>query len=403
LDKKKRRSLFTLYLTYFADYFSWGVAIAYLAVYITTDSTPFKTLPWNSHVALGIACAAFPIGEVIGSPILGDLSDWMGRKKVLLWGLWGSILSMALCAFSLWAGSFTLFLIGQFLVGFFAGKQAMVQASIVESYEKTKGQKLAFLSILGGVSWMLGPLLGSLLMEKPFTDYGGYIWPNLLAAFVYVLSLACTHAFFQDTYEPSGQQLSALKLFQNMGEIVKMTYKNRLFATFLLNLLGWYLLIVSLSDFLITRFQLSNAEVGIFNAYFSLCFTIGGVAATTWIFDRWNAKNILFFSILVGSFSLFFLFRANQIIELWLFLAIATVTEAWIYPAFQTVLSDHTSKSDQGKLFGLIGAANGACQFVASLILTGVASSHTIFTAALLFLISAGLLPLAFGKKQPVA
>ncbi len=396
----QKNSLISLYLAYFSDYFSWGAAIAFLAVYISTDTTPFYNLFWDPQIALGVAFAAFPIGEVIGSPFLGDLSDWIGRKKVLIWGFWGSIFSMALCAFSLWTGNFALFLLGQLLVGFFAGKQAMAQAAIVEIQAGTKGQKLAFLSVLGGIAWILGPFLGSILMEKPFTSYGGYIWPNLLACAVYLFALICTHYFFTDIYQPVNRSLTTTKFLQSVRDIFILTWKERLFFIFLLNLLGWYLLIVSLSDFLIVRFQLTNAQIGVYNSYFSLCFTLGGVVGTAWILHRWKAKNILFWSLLVGSGGIFLLFGAERIIELWTYLAIPTFTEAWIYPAYQTVLSDHTSERNQGKLFGLIGATNGACQFVASLILGGVASTYSILIAAILFLSSAALLPAMIRRKK---
>lgn len=400
MEQRQRRSLITLYLAYFADYFSWGAAIAFLAVYITTDTTPFHNLFWDPEVSLGVAYAAFPIGEVIGSPILGDLSDWIGRKKVLIWGFWGSVFCMALCAFSLWIGNFALFMLGQLLVGFFAGKQAMAQAAIVEIQAGTKGQKLAFLSVLGGVAWILGPLLGSVLMEKPFTNFGGYIWPNILACVVYLFTLVCTHFFFTDNYEPTNRSLTPTKFLHSVGDIFVTSLKERLFFIFLLNLLGWYLLIVSLSDFLITRFHLTDAEVGIYNTYFSICFTLGGVIGTAWILHHWKAKNILFWSLLVGSVGLFLLFGADRVIELWTYLAIPTFTEALIYPAYQTVLSDHTSERNQGKLFGLIGATNGACQFVASLILAGIASTQSMLIAALLFLSSAALLPTMIRKKK---
>src|SRR5689334_8706863 len=108
----QRRSLFSLYLAYFADYFSWGVAIAYLAIYIGTDQSPFTSLYWDQDIALGIAIACFPIGEMIGSPLLGDFSDSLGRRKILICGLLASVLSLSLCAISLWCGCFLTFLLG---------------------------------------------------------------------------------------------------------------------------------------------------------------------------------------------------------------------------------------------------------------------------------------------------
>lgn len=402
--QRQRRSLFTLYLAYFADYFSWGAAIYFLATYITSDTTPFKSLFWTPEVSVGVAYAAFPVGEVIGCPILGDLSDWIGRKKVLVWGFWGSIFSMALCAFSLAVGNFTLFLLSQLLVGFFSGKQAMAQAAIVEIQAgSTKGQKLAFLSVLGGAAWVLGPLLGGVLLEEPYTTYGGYIWPNIVACVVYIITLLCTQLYFTDIYEPTIRRLSPAKFLQSVGNLFILTCKERLFFIFLLNLLGWYLLVVSLSDLLVTRFHLTDSQMGVYNSYLGLCFSLGGVLGTAWILRRWKAKNVLFWSLLVGSIGLFLLFGVDRLIELWTYLAIPTLTEAWIYPAYQTVLSDSTSERNQGKLFGLIGATNGACHFAAFVILAEISSTSSILIAALLFLASASLLPAMFRKKRVVA
>lgn len=398
---RQKHSLITLYLAYFADYFSWGAAISFLAVYITTDSSPFHHLILDPQFSLGIAYAAFPIGEVVGSPILGDLSDWVGRKKVLIWGFWGSVASMLICALAISMGNFLFFLLAQFLIGFFSGKQAMAQAAIVEIQGGTKGQKLAFLSVLGGAAWVTGPLLGANLMKDPFITHGGYIWPSLLGCLVFLIALICTHLFFTDNYEPIQRPISPGKFVKSVGNIFVLTWKERLFFVFLLNLLGWYLLIVSLSDFLINRFHLSDAEIGIYNSYFSFCFTLGGIIGTAIILKRWKAKNVLFWSLLVGSVGLFFLSGADRVIELWTYLALPTFTEAWIYPAYQTVLSDQTSERNQGKLFGLIGATNGACQFVASLILSGMASYYSILFAALFFLCSAALLPVFIRKKKP--
>lgn len=397
--QRQKQSLITLYLAYFSDYFCWGAAIAFLASYINTEASSFKNIFWDPEISLWVAYAAFPIGEVIGSPIFGDLSDWIGRKKVLIWGFWGSILSMALCGLALWIGDFGLFLFGQLLVGFFSGKQSMAQAAIVEIHAGTKAQKLAFLSVLGGIAWVLGPFFGSHLMKEPFTNYGGYIWPYILACLVYFITLICTDWFFYDIYEPSVRPFSKRQFLKSVGSLFGLIAKERIFFIFLLNLMGWYLLVVSLSDLLINKFHLTDAEIGIYNSYFGICFSLGGVVGTAWILRRWKAKNVLFWSLLAGSLGLFLLFGADRVIELWTYLAIPTFTEAWIYPAYQTVLSDQTNERNQGKIFGIIGATSGACQFIAFLILGKITNTYAVLIAAILFLVSAALVP-SIGRKK---
>lgn len=400
MQKGQRRSLFTLYLAYFADYLNWGVAIAFLGVYVATETTPFDNLFWTPEIALSIAYAAFPLGDIVGSPILGYLSDWIGRKKVLIWGFWGSVFSMLLSAYSLWIGSFPLFLLTQFLIGFFSGKQAMAQAAIVEIQTGTTGQKLAFLSVIGGMAWILGPFLGEMLMKEPYISIGGYIWPSLLASAIYLACLIYTQISFTETYQSTDQSLTPSKFLKSIGSVCVLTLKERFFFIFLLNLLGWYLLAVSLSNFLIDRFHLTEAQIGLYNHYYSLWFTIGGVVGTAWILHRFKAKNILFWSTLMGAIGVFMLYNSERLVELWIYMAIPAITEAWIYPAYQTILSDQTSEQNQGKIFGLIGSANGLCQFIATLMLYGVASASIVFMSALLFLISVALFPALLRKKQ---
>jgi MFS family permease len=401
----QRRSLFSLYLAYFADYFSWGAAIAFLAIYIGTEKSPFETLYWNPTLALAIAVASFPVGEVIGSPILGDLSDCIGRRRVLNWGLLGSVVSLGLCAIALWHGWFLTFLAGQFLAGFFAGKQGMAQAAIAEIDTGTKVQKLAFLSVLGGIAWITGPYFGSILLENPFIENGGFVWPSLLASAVTAISLVFTYFFFEDTYCPKMANFSTAKFVKGMGEPFLLAFRERLYVLFLLNLLGWYLVTVSTSYFLIQKFNLTNAELALFDNYLALWFTMGGILGTTWVLYRYRARKVLFWLQIAGSLALFSLFGLDKIEEFWIYFAIPAFTEALIYPAYQTILSDHTSDQSQGKIFGLINATNGICQVSAGWILTLLPPDYVgtpILLSALLFLGSGVFIPVAMRKKGTV-
>src|SRR3990167_5425776 len=75
-----------------------GVSMPYLifpALFVNPD---YLILPasWGTSghaLFLGITLAAYPLGQFIGSPILGALSDDYGRKPLL----WGSLIVAAGC------------------------------------------------------------------------------------------------------------------------------------------------------------------------------------------------------------------------------------------------------------------------------------------------------------------
>lgn len=105
---------------------------------------------------------------------------------------------------------------------------------------------------------------------------------------------------------------------------------------------------------------------------------------------------------MLGALGLFSLFGSEKIAELWIYLAIPAITEALIYPAYQTMLSDQTNENNQGKMFGVLNAVNGICQILAAWILSEIPTDYiggAILLSGILFLCSAAFIPLILRKK----
>ena len=224
----------------------------------------------------------------------------------------------------------------------------------------------------------------------------------MLAVGVFGITLIFTFFFFEETYQPKDSNINARQFLKSVGELFSVAIRERLFFLFFVNLFGWYLLCVSLSYYLIERFHLTDHQVNTFNSYLALCFTLGGILGTTWLLHRFRAKKILFWAQLFASIGLFCLFGSEKMAELWIYLAIPAITEALVYPAYQTLLSDHANDQSQGKIFGLVNASNGACQFFSGMILSYLPSNcfgGCILVSALLFLSSALFLPKNIRRK----
>ena len=97
--------------------------------------------------------------------IYGKLSDILGRKPVLLFGIIVFLIGSLLCGF---ANSMTELIIYRFVQGFGAGAVAPVASTIVGDIYKNeeRARVQGYLSSVWGISAVMGPALGGLLVES---------------------------------------------------------------------------------------------------------------------------------------------------------------------------------------------------------------------------------------------
>src|SRR5476651_1246308 len=84
--KKQRRKFWLILMIVFLGFI--GISMPYLifpALFLNPDYSilPASWSPPSHALFLGITLAAYPLGQFIGSPILGALSDEYGRKQLL--------------------------------------------------------------------------------------------------------------------------------------------------------------------------------------------------------------------------------------------------------------------------------------------------------------------------------
>ena len=104
-------------------------------------------LNWSSNtrgILLGLTLAMYPLGQFIGSPILGSLPNQLGRKKLLLVTLTGTAFGYIATALAIQTHSVSLLLISRFGTGFLEGNVAIAQAYIIDlKINKQKGLGLS--------------------------------------------------------------------------------------------------------------------------------------------------------------------------------------------------------------------------------------------------------------------
>jgi MFS family permease len=154
--------------------------------------TSFLGLP--PKLLFGIALMINPLGLLIGSAVLGPVSDRLGRRRVLLITAIGAALGHALTAAALVAESYPLFLAARFATGLLEGNGSIMRAMLAERLQGgLRNHALSWLNGAFHLGWLVGPLLAG------FTIGLGITVPFYIAAGALLLgaglaALALEHA-----------------------------------------------------------------------------------------------------------------------------------------------------------------------------------------------------------------
>jgi DHA1 family tetracycline resistance protein-like MFS transporter len=137
-----------------------------------------------SHAALwvGVLSMTFAATQFFAAPVLGQLSDRFGRRKLILISLAGSAANYLLLAF---APSIGWLFLGRLLAGATAGNVAAATSYIADiTPPEQRAQRFGMLGASFGLGFTLGPAIGGLLgginLRLPFFAAAGLVAVNVV-------------------------------------------------------------------------------------------------------------------------------------------------------------------------------------------------------------------------------
>jgi DHA1 family tetracycline resistance protein-like MFS transporter len=139
----------------------------------------------NVATYIGIMTALYAAMQFIFAPVLGSLSDRLGRRPVLLISLAGAAINYLFLAF---APSLWLLLLGRAIAGLTSANTSVAAAYITDiSPEDKRARRFGLLNAMFGIGFIIGPVLGGLLgdywVRLPFIAAAVLNAGNLLLAF----------------------------------------------------------------------------------------------------------------------------------------------------------------------------------------------------------------------------
>jgi MFS transporter, DHA1 family, tetracycline resistance protein len=169
-----------LFATVFFDLLGFGIVIPFLPMYAARLGI--------GAGAIGLLLSAYSITQFIFAPLLGRLSDRIGRRPIIMLGLFGSSLSYLIYGFT---DSFAGLLISRAAHGACAATISTAQAYVADTTEESKrAQAMGMIGAAFGLGFVLGPAVGGLLgavsLRTPVLFAAALTFANLIFAAVWL-------------------------------------------------------------------------------------------------------------------------------------------------------------------------------------------------------------------------
>ena len=347
------RKLLPLYSVIFLGFFGYALTLTLFIPMLLDKSFPI--LPSSTSISTraalsGLLLAIYPLGQFLGSPIIGNLSDHCGRKKVLLISLLLSILGFLGMGLSISLHSIGLLFIFSFLTGLCESNMAISQSVIsdlpVDSSQASKFMGYAYSAC--SLGYIIGPLVGG--ASGSLFNYSMPFWITSAAVGLLVIWIA---RYFHDNFVP--RNTTPMKLLSALTSMKSMFRKPKLSKIYLINFLiffavmGLYRVVPLYAmdqwapPLYIYAFLISFVSLLCFLANL---FIVGKLA------QRYSTKNLLAGLLITGGILVLFIVIPTHFNWIWLTFGAAVIPTVMALPTCTTWLSQHAKSSEKGQVLG---------------------------------------------------
>ncbi len=347
MQPKNRRAMPILFLTMFIVMVGFGVIMPILPFYAESMGA--------SATDLGLLLASYSMVQFFFSPIWGQISDRVGRKPVILFGLVGFGISFLLFGIStqLWM------LFGARILGgvLSAATLPTVLAYVADTTgEKERGGGMGVLGAAMGMGITFGPViggyLGSISNAAPFYVSAG------LALAVALFALAFLPESRPHTAQMQSRQ--APRRGTGLSEVLSALWGP----------LGFVMVLAFLASFASANLEgtfalFSQVHLGFGEAEMGTVFGVMGVTmALTQGFlvgpfiNRWGEERMIQLGLISSAVGFLALVLTFNMASMLIVMSLMGLGNAAMRPAVNSLVSKRTTADKQGAILGVVNSYN---------------------------------------------
>lgn len=344
-----RSPLPLIFGTIFLDLIGFGIVIPVLPLY----AERFGASPLTVGLLLGVYSAM----QCLFAPILGRLSDRVGRRPVLLVSVIGTSLGFFLMGM---ANSLWLLFAARIIDGITGGNISTAQAYIADvTPPEQRSRGMGLIGAAFGLGFIFGPAIGGLLSHV-----------SLAAPFIFAGCLAATNAiaiyyFLPESLSPERRhQAQKRTSFSDLLQQMKRRPLGVIVAAYCFTTIAFSLLTATYALFTERRFGYTAAQIGYIFAGQGLLGAIIQGGLMGWLVKRFGDKRLVMIGTAALAASLFLLPMSVTTASLLLVTTGIAIGHSLVLAPLNGLASKSASQDAQGRVLGMMQSAASLARII---------------------------------------
>lgn len=358
------RALLTLFFTIFLDMVGVGILIPVLPVLFANPlSSHYLLAPGTQketgYVLLGIMLALYSFGQFFAAPIIGQLSDRFGRKKLLLVSIMGTAIGQMLFGVGILLKSIILLFAVRLFTGISSGNIVVSQAAIADiTTPENRAKNFGLIGAAFGLGFIVGPFLGGKLSDPTLVSWFSASTPFWFASALSLLNLIFVFTTFKETnhFLKHGEPLRAGKAITNIVRAFNAKHLRPIFVTNFLFQMGFSFYVTFASVFLYYRFGFTESSIGNYFAYVGLWIVFAQAVVTRVMSRKFKEVQIIQNSLIAVGLTILAIFLSAQVSWLYFIVPFFAMATGLSQANMTSLLSRSAGPSMQGEVLGVNGS-----------------------------------------------
>ncbi len=356
-----------------------------------------------SAFVVGLLVASYAACQLVAGPILGQISDKVGRRPVLIVSQLGTLIGFLILANAhvLWV-----VFLSRIIDGATAGNLSIAQAYIADVTRPSERSKsFAVIGIAFGIGFLIGPAISGFLSTYSYSA------PIYAAAALSFTSILCTwfllpkNPVIPDREEgemaaplPGGRRVGVLDLGGYLTFFRRPGLRRQLWLFFLFAF-SFATYVSGFALFAQRRYGFGPKEVGYVFAWVGFLGIIlqGGLIGR--LVKRFGDRKLVFSGFIGAAAGYALVAFTYDWRLLYAFSALASYGTGVLRPAITSLVTQHVSREEQGVVLGLTQSITSLCA-IAAPILAGALINQGMLTAWALVAACTCVIGIATASRQ---